>query len=156
MSSQVCTTILQIFDCPSNSFFGDLYLQGKLFMCLKQQGVLDLPITNIGNFSPIAFPTAIPVSLTLLFFPSGHFLPSKWHVLSSKHWLNKPNWTALKISFKSNFERSVGNVVSFQGVTICFATDLLSPPITLKLMLCLERKTARSNFFSKNQELIFS
>ena len=59
-----------------------------------------------------------------------------------------------KISFKLYFEGSVGNVVSFQGATICFVTDLFSPPITLKLMLCLVRKTAKWKIFPKNQELI--
>ena len=42
-------------------------------MCLNQQGVLGLQIANIGNFSPIAFPAAIPESLPLLLFPPEHF-----------------------------------------------------------------------------------
>ena len=54
-------------------------------MCLKQRGVSDLPITNIGSFSPNALPAAIPVSLTLLFFPSEHFRPLKLYVLFGKH-----------------------------------------------------------------------
>ena len=45
---------------------------------------------------------------------------------------------------------------SYQGPTICFVTDLHSPPITLKLMLCLERKRAKWKIFPKNQELILS
>ena len=67
-------------------FFCDLYLQGKFFMCLKQRGVLDLVITNIGSFSPIVFSAAIEVSLTFLFFSSEHFWPLKWYVLFGKHW----------------------------------------------------------------------
>ena len=67
-------------------FFCEFYLQGKFFMCLKQRGVSDLPITNMGSFSPNALSAGIPVSLTLLFFPSEHFRPLKWYVLFGKHW----------------------------------------------------------------------
>ena len=37
-------------------------------------GILDFQITNMGSFSPVALAAAIPVSLTLLFFPRNTFL----------------------------------------------------------------------------------
>ena len=55
-------------------FFCDLYLQGRCLTFLKQRRFLDFQITNMGSFSPVALATAIPVSLTLLFFSSEHFL----------------------------------------------------------------------------------
>ena len=55
-------------------FFCDLYSQGRCLTFLKQRGFLDFQITNMGSFSPVALAAAIPVSLTLLFFPRNTFL----------------------------------------------------------------------------------
>ena len=55
-------------------FFCDLYSQSRCLTFLKEQGFLDLQIINIGSFSPVALAAAIPVSLTLLFFPRNTLL----------------------------------------------------------------------------------
>ena len=55
-------------------FFCDLYSQDWCLTFLKQWGFLDFQITNMDSFSPIALAAAIPVSLTLLFFPWNTFL----------------------------------------------------------------------------------
>ena len=55
-------------------FFCDFYSQGRCLTFLKQRGFLDFQITNMGSFSPVALAAAIPVSLTLLFFPRNTFL----------------------------------------------------------------------------------
>jgi len=52
-------------------FFCDVYWIGRCLIFLKHRGLFDFPITNIGNFSPFALAAAIPVNLTLLFFPPG-------------------------------------------------------------------------------------
>ena len=87
-----------------------------------------------------------------------HSSKSYFAILSSRAFLTFKMicfvWQALieqtkLVSFKSYFERSVGNVVSFQGATICFVTDLLSPPITLKLIE--EKKSKMENFSEKSR-----
>ena len=40
-------------------FFCALYWQGSCFTFLKHRGFLDLPITNISNFSPVALAAAL-------------------------------------------------------------------------------------------------
>ena len=64
---------------PANQlFFCALYRQGNWFTFLKHRGFLDLPITNISNFFPVALATAMPVNLTLLFLLPKHFSPDRW------------------------------------------------------------------------------
>ena len=55
-------------------------------MFLEHRGVLDLPTTNMGNFSPIALAAAVPVNRTLLFFPPEHFSLGKCYVLVGRFW----------------------------------------------------------------------
>ena len=45
------------------------YLQGRFHTPLKHLGFFDLPITNMGSFSPVALAAASPVRRTLLHFP---------------------------------------------------------------------------------------
>ena len=42
-------------------FYWLRYRQDKCFICLKHRSFLDLPITNKGNFSPIALAAVNPV-----------------------------------------------------------------------------------------------
>lgn len=56
------------------------------FTFLKHLRVLDLPMTNIGIFSPTAFALTKPVFLSLLCLPPKHFsLNSADKDLSGKH-----------------------------------------------------------------------
>ena len=66
-------------------FFCDLYSQGRCLTFLKQQRFLDFHITNIGSFSPTALAAAIPVSLTLPFFPLDTNNNFQRNVMSEKY-----------------------------------------------------------------------
>ena len=63
-------------------FFCATYLQGNFLTFSKQREFLDLPIMKMGRLSPVALAAPIPVTLTLLFFPSEHFSPLR---LSGRH-----------------------------------------------------------------------
>ena len=76
--SRVFLPTLQIKLLSSNFFFWALYWQGSCFTFLKHHGFLDLPITNIPNFSPVALAAVMPVNLTLLLLPPEHFSPDRW------------------------------------------------------------------------------
>ena len=65
--SSKISLFIQLFCC-------DLYLQGRCLTFLKQRGFLDFQTTNMGSFSPVALPAALPVSLTFLFFSQNKFL----------------------------------------------------------------------------------
>ena len=66
--SRVFLSTLQIKLLSSNFFSVlSLYRKGSCFTFLKHHGFLDLPFTNISNFSQVALATAMPVNLTLLF-----------------------------------------------------------------------------------------
>ena len=53
-----------------------------LLNIFKDRDVVDLPLKNMGSFSPVAFAATMPVSQALLFLPLEHF-PS--HVLVGRH-----------------------------------------------------------------------
>ena len=50
------------------------YLQGRFRTPLKYLGFFDLPITNMGSFSPVALAAASPVRRTLLYISLRHNL----------------------------------------------------------------------------------
>ena len=57
-----------------------------------------------------------------------------------------PNLSALKISFKSYFERSVGNVVSFIDCGFVFTTDYFEADVMPE-----EKNSKMKNFFEKSR-----
>ena len=87
--------ILQIIGSPSNSFFFAWYWHGVFLIPLKQQGLFDFRITNIGIFSPHMLAATRPVSWILLFLPPLHFLPFKCILYVESALWNKPNMSAL-------------------------------------------------------------
>ena len=102
-----CISNLQSSSCnhfwktvPStHTYFWDRYLQGRLRTCLMNLGLADFPIKNIGIFSPRPLDIAIPVFCTLLRFPPQQNLPRKWKDFNGSVSENRPNSSALKISF---------------------------------------------------------
>ena len=65
------TPVIQLFFCT-------LYQQGSCFTFLKHHDFLDLPTTNISNFSPVALAVTMPANLTLMFLLPEDFLPDRW------------------------------------------------------------------------------
>ena len=108
-------------------------------MCLKHLGLADFPITNIGICSSRALEAAITVNRAFLCFPPEQCLPRKCKNFNGSASQNRPNSSALKISFSSCLANNIGKIVSSHYAVITLVTFSDSPETSLKVMSCWKK-----------------
>ena len=113
----------------SQLFFPPRYWQASFFIPLKQSGFFDLPMANIGGFSPIMLASACPVRRILLCLPPSVLLclplclPPTWGFSEARPGKKAQTHQHCRCCTADRWLiKIVCRVVSFQGTVISSLT----------------------------------